>query len=281
MIGQHPELMGLPELKLFCYPTIGELNASLPKFWSERGVSHRSPGLVRAIAHFEFGSQNVEAFLSSRRWLDEREDWSGAEVLDFLLHRMRPRVAVEKSPENVSTDAALERLASAYPNARYIHLTRHPVSTQHSMQEHLGRIAPGYSFAGEPMATMASWVEAQIRILRFGATLPRSQYFRVQAESLLNDPRQHLRRIASWLQVSTEPGAIESMTHPEASPFAVFGPPESGITGGNDPGFLRDPVPHPVAVIPTLDQPVGWKGNMALWQAVVSVANQLGYAEAI
>ena len=57
MIGQHPALTGLPEL--FCYPTIGELEASLPSYWRERGVTHRSRGLVRAVAQLEYGGQQL------------------------------------------------------------------------------------------------------------------------------------------------------------------------------------------------------------------------------
>jgi hypothetical protein len=277
MVGQHPEMMGLPELKLFCYPTIGELEASLPRFWSERGVCHRSPGLVRALAYFEFGSQDPKALVSSRTWLANRRNWSGADVLDVLLNRIHPRVAVEKSPENVATDAALNRLASAYPRARYLHLTRHPVTTQQSMQEHLRRIAPGHSFPGEPMSLIASWVEDQSRIMRFGATLPGTRYLRVKAEDVLNDTRAHLRSIASWLQFSADHQSIEAMAHPEVSPFAAFGPAGSGVAGGNDPAFLRDPVPHPVEAIQTLDPPAGWEGNASLWRTAVTVATQLGY----
>ncbi len=277
MIGQHPELSGLPELKLFCYPTIGELEASLPEFWSARGIAHRSPGLVRAIACFEFGSQGTEALLSARSWLGNRLHWSGADVLDFLLDRVHPRVAIEKSPENVATDAALLRLASAYPRARYIHLTRHPVTTQRSMLEHLSRIAPGRSFPGLPVSVLTSWVEDQTRIMRFGATLPGARYLRVKAEHVLNDPRPHLRSIASWLQVSGESEAIEAMTHPETSPFASFGPAGSGVVGGHDPGFLRDPVLRCVPVLATLDCPPDCQGHASLWRTVVVVANQLGY----
>lgn len=277
MIGQHPQLLGLPELKLFCYPTLGELEASLPRFWAERGVSHRSPGLVRALAHLEFGSQEAKALLSARSWLADRRHWAGTNVLDFLLERIHPRVAIEKSPENVATDAALNRLTSGYPRARYIHLTRHPVTTQRSMLEHMRRIAPGSSFPGWPASGIAAWVDDQIRIMRFGASLSGSNYLRVKAEDLLNNSRLHLRSIASWLQVSGEKQAIEAMTHPETSPFAAFGPAESGVTGGNDPAFLRDPAPHSVEVMPTLDQPAGWEGHKSLWRTVVAVANQLGY----
>jgi hypothetical protein len=61
MIGQHPQLAGLPELKLFSYPTIGELEASLPQYWIDRGITHRSPGLIRAIAEYKFRGQEADA----------------------------------------------------------------------------------------------------------------------------------------------------------------------------------------------------------------------------
>ena len=72
MIGQHPDLAGLPELKLFCCETIRELEASLPRYWMERGVTHRSPGLVRALAEVEFGGQTSDSLSAARAWLRER-----------------------------------------------------------------------------------------------------------------------------------------------------------------------------------------------------------------
>jgi hypothetical protein len=277
MIGQHPELVGLPELKLFSYPTIGELEASLPRFWLKRGIVHRSPGLVRAIAQFEFGDQNSDSLVSARAWLQHRPDWSGADVFDVLLKCLCPRVTVEKSPENVATDAALKRLASAYPRARYLHLTRHPVATQRSMLEHWNRIVPGYPMQGQPMSGIASWVETHCRILRFAASLPKNFCMRVRAEDVLNDAHSQLQLIAAWLGIRTDEDAIEAMTHPEASPFACFGLADMGIVGGNDPNFLTDPVPHPVKVVSTLEQPIGWVGNSSLWRITVELANVLGY----
>src|SRR5271157_2595651 len=137
MIGQHPELAGLPELKLFGFRTIGELESSLPAYWRERGFTHRSPGLVRALAEFEFGGQTPKRLLMARAWLTERARWSGADVLDHLLARLAPRTGVEKSPETVNDGAALRRAARAYPEARYLHLTRHPATTAASMGRHL------------------------------------------------------------------------------------------------------------------------------------------------
>jgi hypothetical protein len=277
MIGQHPECASLPELKLFAYPTIGEMEASLPRYWSDRGITHRSPGLVRAIAQFEFGDQGAGSLLSARVWLRERSHWSGAHVLDVLMERFCPRAAVEKSPENVADDAALTRLAACYPTARYLHLTRHPVTTQRSLEKHLQRTVPGHSMPGQPMSGIAQWVVTHCRILRFAATLPKARYMRIRAEDVLNEPRSHLSSIAGWLALRTSENAIEAMMHPEKSPFASVGPAASGIVGGNDPGFLRDPIPRPVKVLSALDPPVGWIGNESLWGMTVDIATRLGY----
>ena len=277
MIGQHPQCASLPELKLFAYPTIGELEASLPRYWSDRGITHRSPGLVRAIAQFELGNQSPAALGSALSWLSERRHWSGSQIFDVLLERISPRIAVEKSPENVGADDALARLAAFYPAARYLHLTRHPVMTQRSMQEHIRRTVPGFVLPGQPMSGIAAWVETHCRILKFAATLPKSRYLCAKAEDILDRPRDQLRLIAEWLALSTTNDAIEAMLHPERSPFATPGPASTGIVGGLDPGFLNDPVPRSVNAPPKMAMPQEWADNSSLWLMTVDMANRLGY----
>jgi hypothetical protein len=127
------------------------------------------------------------------------------------------------------------------------------------------------------LSIIASWVEAHCRILYFAAILPKDRYMRVKAEDVLNDAPSQLRSIAMWLGIRTDADAIETMMHPEASPFASFGLAGSGIVGGNDPNFLRDPIPRPVKILRTLDQPFGWVGHSSLWQLTIDIANQLGY----
>jgi len=277
MLGQHPDLVGLPELKLFAYPTVGEMEQSLPRFWIDRGVTHRSPGLVRALAEFIFEGQTTQSLTKARAWLQERSHWSGADVLDVLIERLSPRACVEKSPENVETGAALERLASAYPNARYLHLTRHPVTTQRSIQQYLTRIFPGYSHHDQPMSGIAAWFETHRRILLFASALPTDRYMRVKSEDILNNMHPQLGAITAWLGIRDDPPAIQAMTHPEVSPFASFGPDGSGVIGGNDPSFLRDPIPHTVEVLATVDEPPGWSERPSIWRMVVDLANRLGY----
>jgi len=279
MIGQHPELAGLPELKLFCYRTIRELEASLPQFWRDRGVAHRSPGLVRALAQFEFGNQTLESLAVAQAWLRERPHWSGADVLDVLLTRLSPREAVEKSPDNVLSDAALRRMSKAYPKARYLHLTRHPVATQRSTRDHWSQTVSSRARDGEPMSTIGSWYDTHRRIMNFGASLPPSRYLRVRAEDVLNHPETQLHAIATWLGLRADYEAVESMRHPEQSPFASFGPEGSGVVGGHDHGFLKDPVPRRVELPPSLDPPDGWSAPPIIWKMVKELANRLGYSD--
>ena len=277
MIGQHPELMALPELKLFAYETLGEMAASLPRYWIERGMRHRSPGLVRAVGQFEFGGQGCEHLAAAREWLEARAHWSGAGMLDWLLERISPRAGVEKSPENVETDESLKRLAGAYPRARYVHLVRHPVSTQRSMAEHAARTVPGFTLPDQPMAGFAYWLETHCRIICFGDTLPAGRYLRLRAEDVLRDARAQMGAVAEWLGIRADDEAVEAMMHPEDSPFAFPGPEGSGILSGNDPGFLSDPALRAVDAAPALERPPGWVENDALWQRAASLAQRMGY----
>jgi Sulfotransferase family len=279
MIGQHPDLAGMPELKLFCCPTIGELAATLPRYWIERGKTHRSPGLVRALAEIEFGGQRPDALAAAQDWLDQRADWTGADVLDFLMSRLHPRAVVEKSPENVESDASLQRLWGAYPAARFIHLTRHPLATQQSMERHKRRMAPMIAPRGEPMAGVANWFEVHRRILTFSASLPVDRYLRIRAEDAVNDPDVQLVRIMHWLGVEASETAREAMKHPECSPFARPAPFDSGVSGGNDPGFLADPRLRAVELPQSLEAPPGWSLDVSVWRLVADLARDLGYQD--
>ena len=119
MIGQHPQLAGLPELKLFSYRTIAELELSLPAYWRARGITHRSPGLAhRAFAEFEFGGQTPKRVAAALESGCGRAAETGParEVLDrALLTRLAPRQAVEKSPENVTSAGGAETARGGLP----------------------------------------------------------------------------------------------------------------------------------------------------------------------
>jgi hypothetical protein len=272
MLGQHPMLFGFPELKLFACPTIGDLEASLSVASRTPDFGHRSPGLVRALAELVYGDQSLRSLARAQQWLGQRADLSGEDVFDMLMQCVWPRVAVEKSPEHVISRPVLERLAESYPRARYLHLTRHPVTAAASMRRHM-QLTDEHAVA----FCFYSWYETNFRLVEFGAKLPSDRYLRVRAEDVLNHPLQHLHRIAAWLELPAHDAAIQAMLHPERSPFACFAPSASGVRGGNDREFLRDPIPHGVQCPAIVDQPEDWNGPASLWSAVLELADRFGY----
>jgi Sulfotransferase family len=279
MIGQHPELFGMPELKLFLFATIGELDASLPVEVRERGFKHRSPGLVRAVAELEYGAQNDATLAAAISWLKARPGWSGPRVFDLLMERVSPRIAIEKSPEHVERGATLARIFRAYPRARYLHLTRHPVTTIRSMNEHLQGSLPRSRKVDFTAHCTRYWLASNELIGRATSRLPAERRLQARAEDVLNDPVPNLRRIAVWLDVRADDAAIEAMLHPDRSPFACFVARPSGVNSGYDAKFLADPRPHAVDLPTHLEAPVEWQADPELWGRVTRAAAKLGYAQ--
>jgi hypothetical protein len=78
-------------------------------------------------------------------WVTQRSEWTTQQLLDHLLAGVAPREGLEKSPDTVDKDAALERCLRAYPQARFLHLTRHPETTQRSMRKHWQPLYPDRS----------------------------------------------------------------------------------------------------------------------------------------
>jgi hypothetical protein len=145
------------------------------------------------------------------------------------------------------------------------------------MQEHRKRTVPEDPQSNEPAYGIFSWYSTHRRILHFAANLPVARYMRIRAEDVLNDSESQLRAIVHWLGVRHGATAIHAMQHPEASPFACFNRADSGISGGNDPGFLQDPIPRRAEIPFTLEPPEGWVAEPRVWDMVIDLANCLGY----
>ena len=71
--------------------------------------------------------------------------------------------------------------------------------------------------------------------------------------------------------------AIDAMRHPERSPFACFAPAASGVIGGSDPAFLRDPRPHRVVEERNVHPRQLRSADPALWAKVQRATHELGY----
>lgn len=254
MLGQHPDLYGLPELQSFCAETVAEwwgvcAQASYP-------MVH---GMLRAVAEIVYGEQTPESVGEASGWLRRRLGWSTGMVLEELATRVAPRRVVEKSPSTVYDVVFMQRVLAMFPNARFLHLVRHPSAQAGSVHAAINAAAqhgpvpqwllrlgayqawvPGQALPPDiPLAPELGWLELNQNILEFLATVPAGQQRRVRGEDVLADPVNGLRDVAAWLGIRTDDEALEATGHPETSPFSTFGPP--GARLGNDANFLRNP----------------------------------------
>ena len=274
-IGQHPELHGFPELGLYRRDTIRPILFD-PPGWKGIPSGARRGGLLRALAQQNEGDQGPKAILEAYYWLRCRRDWSGAHVYDHLLSGVAPKIGVEKTPDNSNEEQNLVRLAAAYPRARFLHLTRHPVTAQLSMYEAWSRL-PYWNVPPDLFRQfcMAAWLFHHERILRFTSSLMPGQTLRVRAEDVLNHPRREMAAICRWLEIDAGREAVTAMCHPERSQFAHVGPQDARY--GNDPKFLRSPRMRRVAIPSSVDIPDDWIVDPWLFTATIKLAHELGY----
>jgi hypothetical protein len=239
IIGEHPDLYGFPELRIF----VGDTVQDLIDFEKSNNKRHPAgpPGLLRTLAQIHDGVQTNGTALRAIGWLNERRDWSSKKLMDYLLEAVSPKIGLEKSPVTSQKTVFLERVYTYYPDAYYLHLTRHPVSTRSSWGEFVENKAKRRKAGGrsERMDRLVGWHHMHTNILQFTATLPLGQTLRVKGEDILSEPDVYLPQIAEWLGIRTDREAIEAMKHPENSPYASLGP--DVAQGGNDPKFIRSP----------------------------------------
>jgi hypothetical protein len=239
MLGEHPDLYGFPELHIF----VGDTVQDVIDFEKSNNKRHAGgpPGLLRTLAQLHDGVQTNATAFRAIGWLNERRDWPSKKLMDYLLEAVAPKIGLEKSPVTSQKALFLDRVYACYPDAYYLHLTRHPISTRSSWGEFLENKLSRRKEHGrsERMDRLVGWYHIHMNILRFTGTLPLGQSLRVKGEDILSAPEVYLPQIAEWLGIRTDRDAIEAMKHPENSPYACVGP--EVARGGNDPKFMRNP----------------------------------------
>lgn len=244
MIGQHPELYCFPELHLFVADTVGQILDREER----RGRNYAGPpGVLRALAQLHHGKQTTGTIIKSGAWLLDRRDWSVKELVDHLLEQVSPMIGVEKSPVTCMNPGFIRRAYSCYPDACYLHLTRHPVSTCKSMEEYFNERKRVQKRGGRnellELDNLLIWYAMHRNVYEFASILPPGQFMRIKGEDLLSAPDVYLPQVADWLGVRTDLEAIDDMMHPENSPYACVGP--APARSGNDVKFMRSPQLRP------------------------------------
>jgi hypothetical protein len=294
MIGQHPQMYGLPETHLFVTDTMKE-------WWllccqTDFPMAH---GLLRAVAQLYFGAQTDETIMLASEWIGRRLHFSTGMMFASLAEQVGSRIIIEKSPAIVYRIEYLQRLLRLYPRARFLHLVRHPrgfceavVSIIRKTQE--SALAPPWmlymaTYPQEPtieiwtkqntlnLDPQSAWLFFQRNICTFLGGVPEHQKLTIRSEDLLTDPDVLLRRVSHWLGVCADSAAIESMKRPEQSPYAGPGP--RGATYGNDPNFLDQPaIRSERAKVLTLEGALSWQPNgEGFMPEVKRLAEHFGY----
>lgn len=272
MLGQHPETYGLPEVNLSHGDTLGDMWDSIPVV-----ANFSTSGLLRLLAQLHEGTQTEDAVIRAKQWVMRRSHWTGAKVFAHIQEQVgRDKMLVEKSPRNIMMLENLERLHAMFPQANFLHLTRHPSTQGRSLIE----LMESYGEDAEAMDPERNWLRAQSNILSFAHALDPGQYMRIKGEALLKDPRFYLAQICDWLDIEASDAAIETMLHPETSVYAELGPPSAPF--GNDPNFLIEPVLDFDRLAKITEPPLGdvppWKDGAGLTPPVQRLARQFGYA---
>jgi hypothetical protein len=278
MLGQHPDLYGLPQVNLFVAETMGERAGML----AARPLADH--GLLRAVAQLVSGEQTVPAVTHARRWLHARRRVSTLSVFRELMDVVRPRIVVERSTVTVEHVAYMQRARRSVEGVKFLHVLRHPLTQGQSLLRSGGLAEVARLCGMDPSRPVTmpdpqrAWFTLHANICTFLDGLAKEATFRVRGEDLLADPETHLRQIAQWLGIRGDRAAVDAMTHPERSPFAAFGPLTARL--GNDPGFLRDPRPRAQsrARSPSLSDPLPWaSARKAFSPEVVDLAREFGY----
>lgn len=283
MIGQHPQCYGLPELNLFVHDKI------IHMWQREENESYFDPvlrhGLLRSLAEILFAEQSDAAMEAAEHWCAAREKCTTGEVFHDIRRRVAPLMPVDKSPAYTLTPRRMERMIEACPEARFIHLTRHPVKQCESTMALSHGMFPRFMNSIEYQEDRAilepqlAWHDINIHILNFlEQKVPESQWMRLRGEELMEFPERTLGDICRWLGLRDDAEAIDAMMHPERSPFACFGP----VTAlyGNDPNFLKGAAfRRHVPKVPPLEGPVSWRDDgKGLYPEVIALAREFGYA---
>jgi hypothetical protein len=280
-------MYGLPEVNLFAaddYQDLGRVYRLRP------GFRH---GLLRAIAELGLGAQTEENVNVARSWLEEHDKVSTAEIYRDLAEWASPKRLVDKSPIYVYSIESLNRIKRAFPDAYFLHLTRHPCATCESIyklrevvKEGLDKMRVGnkakqlvqgrYERLAQIDDPDSLWLKPHLRIVELLDGVADARKMRIKGEDFMADPEKGLRDVAAWLGIDTSAKAVDAMMHPERSPYACYGP--SNARFGNDPGYLEKPELReytPKAM--SLDGPIEGNEQAVLSDDAKECAACLGY----
>ncbi len=203
-------------------------------------------GLLRTVSQLYAGEQSFDGIEMAKRWVRVRLARSTTDVHQELCRKISPLRMVESSSAYVTKARFLERLCTAFPRARFIHVLRHPRSHGEALMQKAA--FPLWAFFQNAIDRRTPvpfvdpqilWHDINVRILNVLDRLPSDRHYRIRGEIFLSENANTLRRLCKWLGLSTSGRAIRAMMQPEVSPFSQVGPVNARY--GRDVDFLERP----------------------------------------
>lgn len=186
MLAGHPDLFAPPELHLLGFADMGERREAL-------AGTHLDEGLIRALMELE--GLSAEKARNEADELAERR--TPIEDVYRRLTERSGRTLIDKSPTYAADPKALSRALELFPEARFIHLMRHPAAVSESfVRMRLHRLL---GVSDEKPARLAEriWRESNLNV----RALPTARVHRLEYESLVTSPESEMRRLCRFLEV--------------------------------------------------------------------------------
>jgi hypothetical protein len=275
LLAGHPDIYGFPEMLLFEADTVGGLlNRDSVTSQAAIFAEMRLNGILRAVSDLLEASQESWAIGRAKKWLAERSSWSPPELMDYLLSLVHPKIGLEKSPETVISDEALDACMEHFQKSRFIHLTRHPATTIRSMVDYWSVF--DIDEKSRLAWAVSAWYQGHSRIMRKLSQLPCQRWLRIRAEDVVGDPATWLPYILDWLGLYHDNEVVSRMMQTQNWRFAGTG--QSGRLFGGDAKFMYSPALRPIPQPAEAAFDPSWGLLDEMISRITSLASSLGYS---
>ena len=271
LLAQHPHAYVTPGLNLQFKQTIGDL------LEYRRSTPRTTDGLLRTIAQLFAGEQTMDSIEMAKRWLRRRKSAFGEDVMKELCEKVSPARLIDRWLFRARDADLLPKVSSAFPNAQFLHLTRHPMQQGMAILQSAEGIADLWdeksldrSAKSPALDPQYSWFNTQAAIAEFSDSLSPGQYLQIRIEEVTGYREAWLRKLCDWLQLP-QGMAIPARHWPFASPGPYNAP--GGIEWDPAPDIERVPDPSRA-----LSESLPWmKKKVGLAEPVKILARALGY----
>ena len=231
--------------------------------------THFVPKLIRKAEDGELTRAEIAEFVTThRRWpdfgldpgdftrrLESVDPRDGGEVARCLYRAYAEQQGKlrwgDKSPPYVKR---MPRLASALPEARFIHVIRDGRDVALSLVD----VSWGPDTVGEGAA---KWAEEIRRARKHAGRIGEERYMEIRYEDLISDPERHLRDVCSFVDLEFEPAMLDY--HRSAAERMAGGELDLGGKGGTITAADRERQHALVSAPPSSERTRRWENEMS------------------